>query len=216
MRCRFERTYGGGESDKSAFNRPAASSSAATSHHKGRRRTRHEDSKEHGGRCIRSSKKRGCSSVRVDDDPTSLTSFDMIAEPLMMAPRNALVTPSLTKALKRHSRIFHPWRCAYYHPPPVKCCPPAQALPSLFWGFCETKRTGKYSSAINCRLNFNQPAPPCWGKAIQIKSRQTLVFDLGGCTGRLRAGLFLGERRALFRGELVWALRWYLRPECFC
>ena len=30
--------------------------------------------------------------------------------------------------------------------------------------------------------------------------RQTLVFDPGGCSGRLHGCLFLGERRAFFRG----------------
>ena len=53
------RTYGKDKSDKSAFSRPAALSSAATSLLGGRRRTRHEDSQAYGGRCSRSSDKRG-------------------------------------------------------------------------------------------------------------------------------------------------------------
>ena len=47
------------------------------------------------------------------------------------------------------------------------------------------------------RTNNNHLAPPYWRKAIQTKLRQTLVFDPGGCTGRLRSCQFLGERRAL-------------------
>ena len=53
--------------------------------------------------------------------------------------------------------------------------------------------------------NVNQLAPPCWRKAIQMKSRQTLVFDSDGCTGRLRDCLFMGGWRALLYGEVfVW------------
>ena len=50
--------------------------------------------------------------------------------------------------------------------------------------------------------------PPCWRRVIQTKSRQTLGFDSGGCTGRLRACPFLGMWRALLCGEvIVWTFR---------
>ena len=57
----------------------------------------------------------------------------------------------------------------------------AKPLAPLSRIICETKKTGKYSSATNCRVNFNQLAAPFRRKVIQTKSRQTLVFDPGGC-----------------------------------
>ena len=51
------------------------------------------------------------SAKRADDGPTSLTNFGKIAGP-PLAPKNALVTPWSTKALKRQSRISYPKRCA--------------------------------------------------------------------------------------------------------
>ena len=43
-------------------------------------------------------------------------------------------------------------------------------------------------------------------KVLEMKTRQTLVFDPGRCTGRLRACPFLGRWRALLCGEVfVWA-----------
>ena len=59
------------------------------------------------------------SCARVDDGPTSVTSCSMIAEPLLLAPENASMAPWPTKALKRQSHIFHPWRYACCHLSPV-------------------------------------------------------------------------------------------------
>ena len=39
--------------------------------------------------------------------------------------------------------------------------------------------------------------------SVQTKSRQTLIFDPGGSTGRLRAFPFLGTWRTLLCGEIV-------------
>ena len=39
---------------------------------------------------------------------------------------------------------------------------------------------------------------------MQTKLRQKLVFDPGGCSGRLRGCPFLGGRLALLRGGFVW------------
>ena len=51
-------------------------------------------------------------------------------------------------------------------------------------------------------------------KVLEMKSRQILVFDPGGCTGRLRACPFLGGWRALVCGEVfAWTLGWYPRLE---
>ena len=47
------------------------------------------------------------SSARVDDRPTRLTKPN-----LFWLPKNASVTPWSTKALKRQSHIFYPWRCS--------------------------------------------------------------------------------------------------------
>ena len=38
---------------------------------------------------------------------------------------------------------------------------------------------------------------------MKTKSRQTLIFDRGGSTGRLRACPFLGTWHALFCGEVL-------------
>ena len=77
----------------------------------------------------------------------------------------------------------------------------------LFWTFGEEtkKSTG--------RTNFNCLAPRCWSKVVQTKSRQTLMFDPSGSTGRLRACPFLGGWRTLvWRGFRLDAI-WYLRLE---
>ena len=61
---------------------------------------------------------------------------------------------------------------------------------------------GEETKGRTGRTNFNQLAPPSWRKVIQTKSSQTLVFDPGGCSGRLRGCPFLGGWRALLRGEV--------------
>ena len=43
-------------------------------------------------------------------------------------------------------------------------------------------------------------------EAIEIKSRQNLVFDPGGCSGRLCSCLFLGGRCELLRKGVVLGL----------
>ena len=50
---------------------------------------------------------------------------------------------------------------------------------------------------------FNQLATLYWRIVIQAESRQTLLFDPGGCLGRLYGYPFLRGRRAL-RGGFVW------------
>ena len=54
------------------------------------------------------------------------------------------------------------------------------------------------------RTDVNQLAHTRWRNVLETKSRQTLVFDPGGCTGRLRACPFLGGRHALLCGRFVW------------
>ena len=75
--------------------------------------------------------------------------------------------------------------------------------PPLSWRLCETK-TGKHSStttAIQTRATYSS----YWHRKVkETKSKQTLVFDPGGCSGRLRCCPFLSERLALLRRGFVW------------
>ena len=50
---------------------------------------------------------------------------------------------------------------------------------------------------------WNQLPAPSWRRVIQIKSRQNMVFDPGGWTGRLHACPFLGTWRAPLCGEVI-------------
>ena len=75
-------------------------------------------------------------------------------------------------------------------------------LPPLSWTIFETKETGEYSSATNCRINFNQLVPPCWRKVVRSKSMKTLVFDPGGCSDRLRDYPFLRGRSSFLSWRL--------------
>ncbi|CAM9095002.1 unnamed protein product [Ascophyllum nodosum] len=73
------------------------------------------------------------SSAQVDPDPMCLTSFgDDSIETLALHPReDALVIDKeriiLLKALRRQSRVSHPWRCVHVQLP-VAYFPPAQPL----------------------------------------------------------------------------------------
>ena len=49
--------------------------------------------------------------------------------------------------------------------------------------------------------------------AVETKSRQTIVFDPGGCRGRLRACPFLGGWRTSLCGQVRLDGGWYLRLE---
>ena len=145
------------------------------------------------------------SSARVDHDPMCLTNFgdDSTKPPALPCRDNTLVdkgaeTPKsclspvemrtllaaggllLTGTASTAMRIIFP-------------------RPLFSWSIGE--ETEKRTS----RANFNQPCPRCRTKVIQTKPRQTLVFDFGGCSGRLRACPFLGGWRALLCGEVfVW------------
>ena len=92
---------------------------------------------------------------------------------------------------------------------PVKMRPPTAAGSFLLAGTTSTAmRTffprplpswtlGEEAEEITRRTNNNQLAPPYWRKVIQTKSRQTLEFEVGGCTGRLDSCPFLGGRYTL-------------------
>ena len=66
---------------------------------------------------------------------------------------------------------------------------------------------GKYSSAIDCRLIFNQLAPPSWRKVIQTKLRPA------GCSSRLRGCPFWEDGACCFVGGSFRAFRWCLEFE---
>ena len=85
---------------------------------------------------------------------------------------------------------------------------PSTAMRTIFSRPLPSLTIGKETKERTSRTNNNQLAPLCWRKIIQIKSRQNLVFDLGGCTGRLHSCPFLGGRQALRIGFLVWTLQW--------
>ena len=147
----------------------------------------------------------GILSARVKEYPTSLTSFDNITEPL--APEkgvgNALVNEGAEAPMP--------------HLPPVKVSMPSAACGSMLagtasttlraifhpqplsWNLCEkAKKTGN-KSTTNRRTNSNQLAPSCRKNVIETKLRKTLVFDSGGCSGRLGGCPFPGGRCSLLR-----------------
>ena len=68
--------------------------------------------------------------------------------------------------------------------------------------FCPTEETNSGTTSIQYTTYSD-----FWKmKVLKTKSRQTLVVDPGGSTGRLRACPFLGACRALLCGEVfVWA-----------
>ena len=83
-------------------------------------------------------------------------------------------------------------------------------LPPLSWSLGE-------NSGRTDRTNSNQLAPPCWRKAIEIKPRQTLVYDPDGCSGHLRGCPFPRGRRAFLRGGVrLERCNWYPRLERLC
>ena len=80
------------------------------------------------------------------------------------------------------------------------------------WNFCQPEEIHFRTTSVQyARYSI------FWKMEIlETKTRQTMVFDLGGCMGRLRACPFWGGWRALLCGEVfVWTLRWYPRLERF-
>ena len=137
-----------------------------------------------------------CSAKRVQAGPTSSTSSGMKAEPPVLprwddvliergaaAPKSCLSpaemrTPTAAGALLPTGIASSAMRTIF-----------SQPLPS--WTLREEvkERTS--------RANNNQLAAPYWRKVIQSKSRKTLLFYPGGCTGRLRSCPVLRGRYAL-------------------
>ena len=81
-----------------------------------------------------------------------------------------------------------------YHQPRLRFCPAEETI---------SERTStQYVSYYSSFWRINNQLFPFWRRVIETKSRQTLVFDPGGFTGRLRACPFLGTWRALLCEEL--------------
>ena len=74
------------------------------------------------------------------------------------------------------------------------------AIRTIFSRSLSSWTLGEEVKGKTSRTNNNQLAPSYWRKVIETKSRQTLVFDPGGCTGRLRSCPFLGRWHALRTG----------------
>ena len=157
--------------------------------------------------------------ARVNDGPTSLTTFGVIVEPRLLAPEKCIGDALVNKGAEAPMPHF----------PLVK----VRMLSSTTGGLLPTDTTSAMMGAIfppppsswslvketkekTDRTNFNQLAPPSWRKVVQTKLRQNLVFDPGGCSSHLRGYPFLGGRHALLCGGFVGTLRWYLRMESFC
>ena len=113
------------------------------------------------------------SSARVDDGPTSLTSFGMVVEPLLVAPEKCVGDAFVNEGAK----VPKP------HLPPVE----VRMLPSAAGGLLlagtasAVMRTIFFQTPLlrsfcltNTRTswtNFNGLASPCWRKTIATKSR---------------------------------------------
>ena len=122
------------------------------------------------------------SSTRVDDGQTSLTSFGIIAEPLLKAPEKYLGDALVNKG----AEVPKP------HLPPMEVSIPSYAADGLLSsGTVSTSmraifpqplfswRLGEETKERTGQANLNQVAPSSWRKVIQTKSRQFLVFDTG-------------------------------------
>ena len=138
------------------------------------------------------------SSARVDDGPKSFTGFDETAEPLLAPEKctdDALVNGG-AEAPKPHF-LFVEMRILSFADSGLMLAGIASTRmravfpqPPLSWSLGRTK--------------FNRLAPLCCRKVMKTTSRQALVFDPGGCSGRLRGCPFLRGWHVLLRGGFVW------------
>ena len=143
-----------------------------------------------------------CSAKSLQADPTSSTSFSMKAEPLALPRSNDVLVDKGAAASKPClSPAEMGTRTADGGSLPAGTA--STALGTIFsrllfsWSLGETKkRTNRIKNQL---ASF-------WRRVIQTKSRQTLVFDPGGSSGRLRACPFWGAWRALLCVKvIVWA-----------
>ena len=139
---------------------------------------------------------------RVDDDPTSLTIFDKIAE-LPMAPEKCIGDALVNKGAKPH---LPPVEVRMLSSATGGLLPAGTASiairtilrPPSLRNFCPTEemdfRTTTSIQLYATYSSFRQI------KALEMKSRQTLVLGPGSFTGRLRTCQFLGGWHALICG----------------
>ena len=146
------------------------------------------------------------SSARVDDGPTSLTSFSMIDEPLLTTPEKCIGDVLVNKdaeASKPNIPTVEVRKLPSAAGGLLPAGPASTAMRAIFprplfsWGL------GKKTKERTDQLNFNQFARPSRRITIQTKSRQNLVFDPCGYSDYLRGCPFLAERRALLGGGFV-------------
>ena len=157
-----------------------------------------------------------CSAKRVDDGPTRSTSFSMTAEPPALPCRDTVLvdngvegpTPCLSPVEMRTLPIaaggLLPAGTASTATRTIFHLPPLWFYP-----------TKEMNSRTMASIQYATYSSFWKRKTLETKTRQTLVFDPGGSTGRLRACPFLGVRHALCGDVFVWTLRWYPRLERF-
>ena len=134
------------------------------------------------------------SSARVDDGPTSLISFAMIAEP--PASEKYIGNALIDKGAEAPKSCLSPGEMRTKASaggllPAGTASTVMRAIfprPFFSWSLGEDtkERTGQ--------TKFNQLAPLSWRTVIQIKSTQTLVIDPGGCSGHLPTRLPVSGR----------------------
>ena len=137
---------------------------------------------------------------RVDDGPMSLTSFGMIAE--RPAPEKSIADDLVHKGAEVPNPCLSPVEMRT--PTATGGLLPAGTasteMRTIFSRPLPSWTLGEDTKTITDQRNINQLVPPCWRKVIPTKSRQSLMFNPGGCTGRLRGCLFLRGRHVLLSG----------------
>ena len=137
-----------------------------------------------------------CSAKRVQSGPTRSTSFGMKAEPPVLPRWNDVLVNKGAAAPKpclSPVEMRTPTVAGGFLPAGIA----SSAIRTIFSRPLSFWILGEEAKEITSRTNNNQLPPLYWRKNIQTKSRKTLVFDPGSCTGRLRSCTFLGGRHAL-------------------
>ena len=138
---------------------------------------------------------------RVYDGPTSLTSFGRIAESPALPFRDDVLVDKGAEAPKPclSPVEMRTQTAAGGLLPAVTASIAMRTIfprPLSFWTL------GEETKERTNRTTLNQLSPRCWRKVLRTKPRQTLMFDLGGCSDCLRGCPFLGGRYALLSGRV--------------
>ena len=150
------------------------------------------------------------SPARVNYGPTRLTIFGMIAEP--PAPEKSIGNALVDKGAEARKLCLSPGEMRT--PTAVGGLVPAgttsTAMRTIFlssprWSFCPTEemnfRTTTSIQTYTMYISFWQM------NVLKTRPRQTLVFDHGGCKGRLHVCPFQGGWHTLLCGELSFGRR---------